>query len=367
MVTLISGTAFVPDTNWTSYQRRYYRLRTGEIYVPPSDYSYSLHNGQVTITKYHGPTGAVTMPDSIEGLPVTSIGDGAFSYHGVSSVAIPSAITNIGSYAFAGCTNLNSVSFPDGILSIGDFAFENLFRVNIPASVVTLGIGAIGGSRLQAIEVEPESLVFSSDDGVLLNKARTVVLQFPGSVGGSYTLPLGIETVASHAFAGSSLGQVILPFGVRSIGSWAFAHCEALTNIVVPPTLNSISNNAFISCVELHEISLPDSITSIGDSAFALCKNLLTCKFPTNITQIDQAMFSNCLNLRTATFGKITRIGDFAFYLCPQLTSIYFEGDAPNYEPSTFEHTDRATIFRLPNTMGWGPTFAGRPTAVWDW
>ncbi len=47
--------------------------------VQAQDYTYTTNNGTITITQYTGPGGAVTIPDTINGLPVTSIGDQAFS------------------------------------------------------------------------------------------------------------------------------------------------------------------------------------------------------------------------------------------------------------------------------------------------
>src|SRR5438477_440342 len=55
-------------------------------------------NGTCTITGYTGPDGAVTIPNSINGLSVVSIGFEAFSFKRiVTSVTIPGTVTNIGS------------------------------------------------------------------------------------------------------------------------------------------------------------------------------------------------------------------------------------------------------------------------------
>ncbi len=47
--------------------------------VVQAQFNYTTNNGTITITKYTGSGGDVTIPDTINGLPVTSIGDGAFS------------------------------------------------------------------------------------------------------------------------------------------------------------------------------------------------------------------------------------------------------------------------------------------------
>jgi hypothetical protein len=74
-------------------------------------------NGTIIITGYtyfgNWP-GSVTVPSTINGLPVTRIGSWAFTGLGCSSLAnitIPSSVTNIGIYVFAGCTSLKAVYF----------------------------------------------------------------------------------------------------------------------------------------------------------------------------------------------------------------------------------------------------------------
>ena len=43
-----------------------------------AQFAYTTNNGTITITGYSGAGGSVTIPDTINGLPVTSIGDSAF-------------------------------------------------------------------------------------------------------------------------------------------------------------------------------------------------------------------------------------------------------------------------------------------------
>ncbi len=79
--------------------------------VQAADYTYTTNNGTVTITRYIGPGGAVTIPDQIGGLPVTSIGWEAFWDTSLTSVTIPNSVTIIGDRAFAYCTSLTGVFF----------------------------------------------------------------------------------------------------------------------------------------------------------------------------------------------------------------------------------------------------------------
>jgi hypothetical protein len=82
-------------------------LFTLPIAAQALDFSYTTSSGTITITGYTGSGGAVTIPDTIAGLPVTSIGDWAFyDTTSLTSVKIPNTVTNIGLGAFSGCTGL---------------------------------------------------------------------------------------------------------------------------------------------------------------------------------------------------------------------------------------------------------------------
>ena len=80
---------------------------------PESDFRVArIDNGRaVSITGYTGNSTAVNIPPQIQGLPVTAIGDSAFSYTNLTSVIIPDSVTSIGGLAFSSCTSLTSVTF----------------------------------------------------------------------------------------------------------------------------------------------------------------------------------------------------------------------------------------------------------------
>ena len=81
--------------------------------VVQAQFNYKTVGGTITITKYTGTGGAVTIPSTINNLPVTSIGTNAFaSCVTLTSVTIPTSVTNIGDYAFYSCTSLTSVYDP---------------------------------------------------------------------------------------------------------------------------------------------------------------------------------------------------------------------------------------------------------------
>lgn len=120
----------------------------------------------VSIVRYTGSGGVVTIPDFIGGLPVASIGVWAFQYctnvtsvvlganvvsieaqafqacSGITNITLGCGLTNIGTYAFVGCLGLTSLTIPDGVVNIGDAAFQSctgLTNVIVGSSVASVG------------------------------------------------------------------------------------------------------------------------------------------------------------------------------------------------------------------------------------
>jgi hypothetical protein len=105
--------------------------------VVQAQFNYTTTNGTITITGYTGSGGAVTIPATINGLPVTSIGDESFVGTDLTSVTIPSSVTSIGFETFGYCYSLTNVSIGSSVITIGDGAFVecyNLTSITISSS-----------------------------------------------------------------------------------------------------------------------------------------------------------------------------------------------------------------------------------------
>ncbi len=215
-----------------------------------AQFNYTVSQGKVTITKYTGPGGAVTIPDTIGGLPVTSIGGGAFyECTGVTSVTIPDSVTSIGDGAFSWCTGLTSIIIPDSVTSIGVDAF-----------------------------------MFCS---ALM----------------SVTIPNSVTSIRDAAFAScTGLTSVTIGNRVTSIGWAAFAWCAGLASVTIPNSVTSIEYEAFYGCTGLTSIIIPDSVTSIGSSAFYGCTSLTSITIGSSVTSIGGGAFYGCTNLRGVYF-----------------------------------------------------------------
>jgi len=359
------------------------------------DYRYATNAGTITITTYTGPGGVVTVPDYIDGMPVTGIGSEAFIYCGdLAEVTLPGSVTNIGDGAFYGCIGLTSVTLPFGLTGIGEQAFRwcmSLGSIGVPASVSSIGDLAFNSCEsLLAISVDPLNPNYSSRDGILFNKSQTTLLVFPGGQGGSVSIPDGVVTIGTTAFASCPmLSEVVIPGSVGSIEDGAFADCYGLTGVILPEGITNIGNYAFVSCYNLAQVALPGSLTWLQQGVFKDCISLATITIPGSVTSIGYGAFTSCSGLTNVVLldgvatiakqafyectslaevlipGTVTSIGAESFFYCTNLSAVCFSGDAPGIDFYAFDFDDQATLYYLPGTTGWTATCGGRPTAPW--
>ena len=111
-----------------------------------AQFTYTTNHGAITITRYTGSGGAVVIPSSTNGYPVTGIGDSAFGgYTSLTSITIPDSVTSIGYMAFWHCTSLLSVRLGTNVTWIGMSAFyscTSLSSMTIPDNVTLIGFSA---------------------------------------------------------------------------------------------------------------------------------------------------------------------------------------------------------------------------------
>ncbi len=336
---------------------------------------------QTTLLQYPGGrTGTYTVPN-----PVASIAVYAFAgCDRLTSVTIPNGLTNIGDHALQYCSGLTSVTMGSSVTTIGQGTFEgctSLTGVTIPNSVTSIGVYAfLDCASLTAITVDSLNPAYSTLDGVLFDKRQTVLLQHPGGKTGSYTVPNSVTSIWLYAFAYcDGLTRVSIPNSVTTIAMYAFLNCTNLTAITVDalnPAYSTLDGVLFDKRQttllqypggRARSYTVPNSVTRIGDVAFGGCTSLTNVTIGNSVTTIGYYAFLNCTSLTNVTIPEsVTSIEHYAFYWCTSLTGVYFQGNAPSLGWGVFDGDNHATVYYLPGTTGWGATYGGRPTALWE-
>ena len=191
-----------------------------EKYGDYLSYTVNADGKGVTITNCSSnANGNIVIPEEIDGLPVTTIGNDAFN----------------------GCTSMKGVTIPDSVTSIGNGAFlacYNLVNIIIPDSVITIGQDAFAGCM----------------------KLENVV------IGNSVTI------IGDDAFGDCHyLTAITIPDSVKSIGEDTFYNCYGLETVTIGNGVTTIGEDAFRLCRNLEIITIGKNVKSIGKNAFNGC------------------------------------------------------------------------------------------------
>ena len=267
------------------------------------------------------------------------------------SYAIPDHVTTIAECGFYGCWPLKEIIIPEGVISIGRSAFYNcswLHSITIPASVTHIGDWVVGFCYLMTdIIVDPSNEVYSSADGILYNKDKSVLL--------ACTTDKSDET---YVFSPT----------VTGIGNAAFVNNKHIVNAFIPENISSIGDHAFSGCHELKNVIIPDTVTSFGKDVFGLDENVTLSVFPgssaenyaiaNNIPyQVLDVLFlpDDLKTIGTEAFrgsacdaviipDGCTTIDAGAFANCPNLVYVSIPSDITTIDPDAFQGSDRAVL-----------------------
>ena len=372
---------------------------------PAGGFAYDLYGDHAEITAYLSDEARIEIPKTIEGLPVTAIGQWAFSeYTWVTDVTLPDTLTSIGSCAFYHCTGLAGIYFSGDAPEIAYDAFAYAeatvyYPANNPTwagdvmqdyegALTWVVYDPVHAHEYTGSVVAPtceergctvytcacghgyrdayvDALGHDFADNVCTRCSRpefvyvayadhVKITGYNGSAG-ELTVPseLGgrpVTVIDGWAFSGcASLTNVILPDSVTVIGDYVFYDCANLVSIRLPEGITAIGDALFYGCGSLTDVQIPDAVASIGDMAFCDCVSLAAIDLPDGITAIGEAAFDNCAALESIEIpDTVTSIGETAFRGCIRLETVDLSQNLTSIGEYAFSNCENLNYIIIP-------------------
>ena len=306
-----------------------------QTYSAESDFQVTKTATAVTITKYVGgpSVSTVNIPPTIQNLPVTAIGSGAFSHNLITSITIPASVTSIQMTALYALPSLTTVTFlgtipRSGLNNITAFPGDLVAKFyatdrnngtpgTYTRSGTTWTLTPAATPASASAQNSPNDFDWyetADKKGIIIEgyigkkEIPGVAVRIPDRIN---NLPVvEIEQGAFHVQRGL-ITSVVIPNTVTKIGRQVFYMQQNLTSVTLPTSLVEIESGAFQDCTALTSISLPASIRTIGGAAFRGCTGLTTVTIPTSVTRITFGTnaFIGATNVNAASKTALQRVG----------------------------------------------------------
>jgi uncharacterized repeat protein (TIGR02543 family) len=322
-----------------------------------------------------GILGALILPSSHLGKPVTAVAADAFSgtipSKVITGVRVPSSIVTIGEKAFYNCKFMNEITFDDGssLKEIGVSAFEGLpllRSVSFPASLEKIGENAFKGNLLlQTVTFDGESVLKTIDKHAF---SGCLILENVGiNDDGAYTLPntlltvgerafdndaklkntgfkkgSSLEKIGAHAFNKTALASLFLPKTLTTVESYAFTENQSLVSVEFEAgsTIENIPGYMFSNCLSLSSIDIPASVKTIGNNAFLNTKSLKKVRMNSLIAENNLFDHSRILETESKATAVIVPAEHLESYKANNSSYKKYISDAaasaPGGEPSEY-------------------------------
>ncbi len=167
-----SSTAQTPSNN-TSTSSESSASQDSQGETESQTFSFKAISGGIEITGIakENASGEYSIPETLNGKPVISIGEKAFYYKKIKSISLPETLKTINNQAFAGCSYLSSVKIPKSVVKIGSNAFlpcNNLSSVYIASSDISVAAYAFSDSYNRNVELT----IYAPSSSGLKDKAK---------------------------------------------------------------------------------------------------------------------------------------------------------------------------------------------------
>lgn len=270
------------------------------------------------LIKYYGTDQEVIVPEYINDIPVTVIGENVFEYKEFNKITLPDTITLIKPYAFIQCENLKSITMPKNLKIIDNYAFfvcNNLTEVVLNEGLEYINHGAFASCDIIKIVLpstlkEIASSVFSSNFHLveIVKLCKNVKIQSSNAYKDVFDIyeSLDYESCIITNYEGfifyyyAKEDKVYL---VKYYGDEPFVTLPSKIefsyngeNKVMGYYIRDYAFNENKKVIKVYT-DKDSLIFGIGDRALFACYNLTSFVVPSNCEYIGYAAFSNCNHL----------------------------------------------------------------------
>lgn len=326
--------------------------------------------------------------DNVISCTVVAVGEAAFAFNNTSSVKFPATCKEIKDRAFS-MTGIEVADIPNQIEKMGDNVFllcSSLTKIRIGKGLKEVGeYPFLGCTNISDIQVDAENPILSAKDGVLYNKAQTILYLCPMQRKNivAVTLPKTVKEIADNAFYNCVyLTKIDLNEGLEKIGEDAFYGCVALENMTLPASVKEIAPGAFYQLKKYeafklaegnpvfevksdgtHEgkllinkvknslhtclykgttsVTIPDGIKTVEPYAFLGCSWTTSIKFPVSVDNVGRAAFSEMYSLKEIEIPeKVQVIPPYCISDCGKLTKITLGKNVSKIEDQAFSNNE---------------------------
>jgi hypothetical protein len=235
------------------------------------------------------------------GTSVTSIGDYAFAYTGLTNVVVPNSVTNVGGGAFWCCSSLRCVTIAREVTTIGDWAFYSCTRLT---QVFCMGNApSLGGPHV--FEYDNNATVYflpgTTGWGVSFGGRPTSVWVVPraqtAEVGSAVEFRVRAtvtgELVPAYQWFFNDANRLSCTNSVLQIANVQFWDSGAYTAVVTIPTGSVTSSPAILNVVSPVERRLVPALTLVGQPGSSLTLDFAEALAPTpQWTTLDNVVLS---------------------------------------------------------------------------
>ena len=319
------------------------------------------------------------------------------TFSNLTSVTIPSSVTNIGTWAFSGCSSLTKVTIPSAVDSIGYEAFrgcESLTSLTIPTSVNYIGNNAFYGTAW--FNNQPDGVVYAGNMAygykgtmpantsitlkdnciglackAFANEKNLKTITLNKNIkhfnwnGCTFDGCTGLTTVNWNVESCDDFNSSTTPFkGLTGITTFNFGNTvkyipaclcyglSGITAVTMSKSVTAVGNNAFFNCSGMTRVNITDlaafcnidfrSTTSspilYGNNLYLNGELVTNLVIPSTVTAVNGYAFRKCTSITELTIPKsVTTVGNYAFELCSNLKKVTWNVTAGNdYQASYY-------------------------------